>query len=438
MAEPQNLDVPFPVGGMEVSVAYGDQPPNTTPLGVNVRSYDPILDRRRGGCRVGLSKFADQIPAGTHLIQHLAELVDPRADNLIGNFEDFMPGFVPDPRNPARMVPPQGSGSMPSVGWPPAVFRRVQLTASSTTPTDGATVTLTATLFLEPAGTVIAGQTITLATIPRGRDGDGDSAVTNGSGIATFTVSEATFEGSIVYFAANQYHRAGIPFPSVARGIVTVVWKPNYTLAVVSVDGTTLDADGKSHPMVIALTNTTTGLPIAGRTILLETTPSGEVGDGRISVTNSHGLMALRVSDSNPESVLYSASMLPGQQIQGSTTIDWGVPPIFAFTEGGGGSHVYGSKISVRLFASSTDSPTMTPVEGVVMTLLASTGDPFTPVGDGHVFAATGKDGYTAFVDIVQTDPGFTPVDVNYKCAAVALPFTLKGNVGVPGTNWHT
>lgn len=54
MPEQPSFRLPFPVQGMDRFAAYGDQPPLTSPRLLNVRAYDPIEGRLRGGQRPGL------------------------------------------------------------------------------------------------------------------------------------------------------------------------------------------------------------------------------------------------------------------------------------------------------------------------------------------------------------------------------------------------
>jgi hypothetical protein len=75
--EPQEIPSPFPVGGVDVSCEFSRQPPGTAADAENVRSFDTLEDRMRGGSRPGLSKFIDERVNGVSVIQHLAVLVDP-------------------------------------------------------------------------------------------------------------------------------------------------------------------------------------------------------------------------------------------------------------------------------------------------------------------------------------------------------------------------
>jgi hypothetical protein len=57
----------FPTAGIDVSAAYSQQRPNTTPGGVNVRAFEPLTNRMRGAQRSGLSKYLATRPAAQPL-----------------------------------------------------------------------------------------------------------------------------------------------------------------------------------------------------------------------------------------------------------------------------------------------------------------------------------------------------------------------------------
>jgi hypothetical protein len=76
--------LPFPLKGLDVNRPFSEQPPQTTPVGVNCRSYDPLLNRLRGGSRSGVSRYGGLINNGINFIQELNTVayVDP---NTIGS-----------------------------------------------------------------------------------------------------------------------------------------------------------------------------------------------------------------------------------------------------------------------------------------------------------------------------------------------------------------
>ncbi len=57
--EEKYLDLTFPVAGLDVTTEYETPRPGTTQVGVNVRSFDPLTGRLRGGRRPGLTRFID-------------------------------------------------------------------------------------------------------------------------------------------------------------------------------------------------------------------------------------------------------------------------------------------------------------------------------------------------------------------------------------------
>lgn len=81
----RTMDFRFPLGGLNVSTGYTNQPPGTTPVAINVRGFDAGTNRARGGTRPGLNPFfgagsTEQVN-GFNPIQHLNTIVwvDPAA-----------------------------------------------------------------------------------------------------------------------------------------------------------------------------------------------------------------------------------------------------------------------------------------------------------------------------------------------------------------------
>ena len=67
----QPIAFPFPIKGLDQNWLHGQQPDGTTPDAVNVRSYDTLLDRLRGGRRAGLSKWNLSTINGANPIQDI-------------------------------------------------------------------------------------------------------------------------------------------------------------------------------------------------------------------------------------------------------------------------------------------------------------------------------------------------------------------------------
>lgn len=121
MADPseQILGVLFPLAGTDVTSEFGRQPDNTTPGGQNVRAFEVITERGRGGSRCGLSRWINQLVNGVASpVQYLTVLVDPEDPALNAPADD---GTFPDPstnnlsnRNPGRNIRFGGSGQAPN------------------------------------------------------------------------------------------------------------------------------------------------------------------------------------------------------------------------------------------------------------------------------------------------------------------------------------
>lgn len=107
MAGETDQGVMFPVAGVDVSTEFQRQPPQTTPVGQNVRAFDVLAERGRGGSRSGLSRFIDATVNGANLIQHLTVVVDPQADALAPSETDV--DDIPDPSDGGRNLLTDGS-----------------------------------------------------------------------------------------------------------------------------------------------------------------------------------------------------------------------------------------------------------------------------------------------------------------------------------------
>lgn len=122
MENDKEIELIFPLAGLNVATEYGRQPKQTTPVGVNVRAYEVLAKRGRGGQRPGLTKYIpQQLPTGVHVIQHLNVLVDPEEPGLLLDGTFPITGYQLDTstnnnalgygnRNPGRYIRTGGSG----------------------------------------------------------------------------------------------------------------------------------------------------------------------------------------------------------------------------------------------------------------------------------------------------------------------------------------
>jgi hypothetical protein len=174
----------FPTKGLEVTSEFSSQPQQTTSVANNVRGFEPMTGRERGGQRSGISRYLPQLATGGK-IQHLNFIVDPQADALIADIDHFGPEFadyIDDPstnnnaagrgnRNNGRRFRRGGSGRQPNRQLPRIQRTHVTITWSDPaditfgTPLSGAQLNATAAVgilpipgtftYVPPSGTVL-------------------------------------------------------------------------------------------------------------------------------------------------------------------------------------------------------------------------------------------------------------------------------------------
>jgi hypothetical protein len=112
----QVADLEFPVFGIDLVNEFELQRDSTTPVGLNVRGWEPATQRNRGGSRNGISKWLDALVnpiAGAMQIQDLNIIVTSNIDNLLTQYGGDLfntGGFIINPQFPQWVVPLFGSG----------------------------------------------------------------------------------------------------------------------------------------------------------------------------------------------------------------------------------------------------------------------------------------------------------------------------------------
>lgn len=101
MGDRKQVEFDYPLKGVNENFAYRQQPEGTTPDALNVRAYDPILKRQRGGQRNGLSKYVAAAVNGTNPIQSISQLTtayDPtqvvQGSNLVTELFPYTAGWM--------------------------------------------------------------------------------------------------------------------------------------------------------------------------------------------------------------------------------------------------------------------------------------------------------------------------------------------------------
>lgn len=110
MAEKKPVDLSFPVKGYDEGWAYKAQPEGTSPDCLNVRPYDVLSQRLRGGQREGLSKWTAAALNGVNPIQRMGVVVKAQVGGFIVTPTAMTYGFV------------QGNGPLSATDWYCSVY----------------------------------------------------------------------------------------------------------------------------------------------------------------------------------------------------------------------------------------------------------------------------------------------------------------------------
>ena len=97
MGKKQVLSLRFPIAGLDKGKSYQAQPPFSTPDALNVRPYETLKGRERGGSRPGLGKaFYDLLGAGepVRMINEVTFLADDNIDFWEDDFSSISIGTI--------------------------------------------------------------------------------------------------------------------------------------------------------------------------------------------------------------------------------------------------------------------------------------------------------------------------------------------------------
>ena len=183
MNDKEQKPLAFPLNGLNVATSFGQQPKGTTPTGENVRAFDALANRGRGGSRPGLSKFISAtVPSGANVIQHMNVIVDPQSPALLGGSPFVINDETqsdPDPRWGGRPIRVGGDGI------------QLNRNVNRTSPTNFVQMKKSTTIADAP-DVLTAGVTVTLDSVPR-----------TGNLIVVFTYTRASERG---YGASGPVH----------------------------------------------------------------------------------------------------------------------------------------------------------------------------------------------------------------------------------------
>lgn len=123
----QLAELLFPLQGIDEAREFEEQRQGTTPVGVNVRAFEPLTQRARGGARPGLVEYVPARVNGAQAIQLLDAVcvtTDPAAmggvvDGGSGQLIPPVPGSAQDPTATFGGLPSGGDGSGGFMGFQP-------------------------------------------------------------------------------------------------------------------------------------------------------------------------------------------------------------------------------------------------------------------------------------------------------------------------------
>lgn len=356
-AEEQLVQQLFPTKGIDVAHLQEEQPPGTTPIGDNVRAYEMLTKRGRGGQRPGISKYLNMQVSGFHEIQLLDTITITDGSALGANFDTIALGDIGQLLFDLKYVDIVGG-----VGTYITYFDNTvgygfqgskgQRTLKLSLHRDGDQYYLTATL-KDANNATVAGEDIELFTNPPGRIGDQVHATTTTdiisppNGDAYFAIADLDNE--------TVSYRAKATSDGVMSNVVTVTWdvhKPSPPIPDVDTSpipclglSITIRTTLEQHTLLsVLIPEHTTSGSIAQ---IYPASPTGsEVPSGAGGIIPGEGLIpdgSWTITAAGHLTTNFGTDVGVFSPITGCTVTPGSAPELF----GGGGSTVLGSTVVV-------------------------------------------------------------------------------------------
>jgi len=226
-ADEQLVQQLFPTKGIDVAHLQEEQPPGTTPIGDNVRAYEMLTKRGRGGQRPGITKYLNMQVSGFHEIQLLDTITITDGAALGANFDTIELGDIGQLLFDLKYVDIVGGVGTyltyfdNTVGYGFQSAKTGTRTLKLALHRDGSQYTLVATL-KDGNGATVGGEDIVLFTNPSGRIGDNIHAITvtdissPPNGNATWSVADDVNE-TVTY-------QAKATSDGIMSNVVTITW----------------------------------------------------------------------------------------------------------------------------------------------------------------------------------------------------------------------
>jgi len=169
---------------------------------------------------------------------------------------------------------------------------------------DGATTSTITVTLLDANGNAVPGKTVTLAKSLGSSTISGSPAVSNASGVATFTVRDATAQ-SVTYTATDATDGVAIT----ATATVIFYGPANATQSSVNPSPASVSANGVATSTITVTLLDVNGNPVPGKSVSLAQSTGGvSTVSGSPGVSNASGVATFTVKDATAQSVTYTAT----------------------------------------------------------------------------------------------------------------------------------
>jgi MSHA biogenesis protein MshQ len=190
------------------------------------------------------------------------------------------------------------------VGSSPSATISTVVASPTTVVADGvAAATLTVTL-LDACGNPIAGKTVTLTASGGHSTITPASASSSASGVATFTVRDATPDGAITYSAKDTTDN--VTLTQTAQ--VTFLGPVSASASTVVASPTTVVADNSTGATITVTLKDSAGHPMANKSVTLAAGSGSSIITTLSGTTNASGVATFSVKDGSPEAITYTAT----------------------------------------------------------------------------------------------------------------------------------
>ncbi len=283
-------EIPFPVKGRSDAISFDQMDGAWTPDGENVRVFESLTSRGRGGSRAGISRYIDAQVSGANAIQHLNTVVRTEGNALGWHFlgvEFELTGLYDGVDLDGSTDEPDGGGGgyLPSGASFNGSRPHLSLTASATTAVVGDSVTITG-LTVDDEDDPLANKTVRLNTSRGSNPGDGAVGDTDSAGEKDFSVT-ADQAGTVTYIGTIEDSNGNKVTRS--RNTVKITWTEPTMIEFIQIHNT-----GGNGPV---LSNFTFPIAVQAGDLIIGMASDP---DGIVSLADNFGTVYTQVDRPDP------------------------------------------------------------------------------------------------------------------------------------------